>query len=175
MGNNPSGFSGPNKPVELVSWEDAQDFIGTLNASVSATGGPYRLPTESEWEYAYRAKTATRFYWGGDSMGAEIGDYAWYYGNSGYKTHKVGQKLPNSWGLYDMAGGVFEWCKDWYGDYPAGPVTDPQGAGPNLGARVVRGGCWKSFPLECRAAMRGGSVPDQRFTLIGFRLVRTED
>src|SRR6185295_12837821 len=104
MGDNPSNFKGANLPVEKVSWNDAQDFLLKLNAR---DGYTYRLPTEAEWEYACRAGSM------GDFAG-ELDDVAWYDKNSGSKTHPVGQKRPNVWGLYDMHGNVSEWCSDWY-------------------------------------------------------------
>jgi formylglycine-generating enzyme required for sulfatase activity len=174
MGSNPSNFINAIHPVENVSWLDAQIFIATLNASKAGFGGPYRLPTESEWERAYRAGTTTRFYWGDDPTETDIDDYAWYTSNSGGETHDVGEKLPNGWGLYDMAGNVSEWCQDWFDTYPAGPVTDPQG--PSSGTRrVLRGGAWNFSPGDCRAALRFGFSPIGGGVNIGFRLLRTQD
>jgi formylglycine-generating enzyme required for sulfatase activity len=173
-GTNPSDFSGSIKPVEEVSWDDAQVFIATLNAGKSAIGGPYRLPTESEWEYAYRAGTTTRFYWGEDDPPTAIDDYAWYTSNSSAASHNVGEKLPNAWGLYDISGNVWEWCQDWYDDYPAGPVTDPQGPASGL-YRVLRGGSWDLDPVGCRAAYRFNAPRGARNGNIGFRLLRTQD
>ena len=128
MGSNPSKFSGCGRcPVEKVAWEDAQVFIGRLNAR--SGGRRYRLPTEAEWEYAARAGTTTDTY-AGDVTEPHRNDpvvnrIAWYGENSGHRTQPVGQKAPNPWGLYDMLGNVFEWVQDWYGPYPGGAVTDP--------------------------------------------------
>jgi formylglycine-generating enzyme required for sulfatase activity len=117
MGNNPSGFqSGDDYPVENVSWNDVQAFIRKLNGMES--GVSYRLPTEAEWEYAARAGSRTRFYFGDDE--GRLKDYAWYDANSSLRTQPVGRKKPNAWGLYDMHGNVWEWCSDWFGSYPSG-------------------------------------------------------
>jgi formylglycine-generating enzyme required for sulfatase activity len=120
MGANPSTIKGENRPVETVSRTDAQDFLDKLNARND--GHRYRLPTEAEWEYAARAGS-TRPYAGA------LDDIAWYAGNSGDETHPVGQKKPNSWGLYDMEGNVREWVSDWYSRtyYSNSPATDPPG------------------------------------------------
>ena len=166
MGSNPSRFKdcGPNCPVETVSWNDAQGFIRRLN---SRSGGTrYRLPTEAEWEYAARAGT------GGDRYG-NLDAIAWYDGNSGDRTHPVGRKAPNAWGLYDMLGNVWEWVEDWSGDYPGGSVTDPRG--PRSGSdRGNRGGGWGSYAGGCRAPNRDLNSPGDRIILLGFRLLRTE-
>ena len=165
MGTNPSEFSGCGQcPVEEVSWEDAQEFIQLANA---ATGGNrYRLPTEAEWEYAARAGTT------GDRYG-NVDAIAWHRANSGNRPHPVGQKAPNAWGLHDMLGNVWEWVEDWYGDYPGGAVTDPQG--PAAGSyRVSRGGGWFFIARYGRASFRGIAEPGLRNGILGFRLLRTE-
>jgi formylglycine-generating enzyme required for sulfatase activity len=175
MGNNPSSFKdcGDNCPVENVSWDDIQDFIKKLNRKGEGT---YRLPTEAEWEYAARAGSQTAFS-NGDIAEKECGNdpnlskAGWYCGNAGGKTHEVGQKQPNAWGLYDMHGNVWEWCQDWYGNYPFGAVTDP--TGPDSGSsRVLRGGSWGSGARICRAARRSSSSPGYGGSNCGFRLVR---
>ena len=166
MGSNPSFFDecGPDCPVEGVSWEDVQEFIRKLNAAVGEER--YRLPTEAEWEYAARAGTS------GDRYG-NLDAIAWYDGNSGDRTHPVGRKAPNAWGLHDMLGNVFEWVEDWYGDYPGGSVTDPRG--PASGSeRVARGGGWLNFARNCRASSRDYNSPGYRDFYLGFRLLRTE-
>ena len=176
MGNNPSEFSGCGRcPVEKVSWEDVQVFMGRLNAR--SGGERYRLPTEAEWEYAARAGTTTDTY-AGDLTNPRGNDpvlngIAWYIGNSGDRTHPVGQKAPNGFGLHDMLGNVWEWVGDWYGDYPGGTVTDP--AGPGSGSRrVIHGGSWCYFARCCRSAFRNRILPGSRKFNLGFRLLRTE-
>ena len=156
MGNNPSKFSGCGRcPVENVSWNDVQAFIGKLNAKSGERR--YRLPTEAEWEYAARAGTSTDTYAGNltQKLGNDpvVNSIAWYKNNSGNRTHPVGQKAPNAFGLYDMLGNVWEWVGDWFGDYPGGAVTDP--TGPGLGSmRVYRGSSWDYYAMYCRSATR---------------------
>jgi len=169
MGSTPSHFKGPKNPVESVTWDAAQEFMRKLSQKENLT---YRLPTEAEWEYACRAGTTTEYYWGDDAGDRQIGDYAWYDGNSGGTTHPVGQKKPNAWGLYDMSGNVWEWCEDWSSAYPADKeAVDPIGAAGGS-ERVIRGGSWDLYALGCRSALRGGSSPSYRFYALGFRLVR---
>jgi formylglycine-generating enzyme required for sulfatase activity len=164
MGNNPAKFLGRKNPVENVSWYDAQEFVRRLNAKEGHNR--YRLPTEAEWEYAARAGTTGAYSFGDDE--GSLGRYAWYEGNSGKKTHPVGQKQPNAWGLYDMHGNVEEWVQDWYGNYSSSSVTDPKG--PSSGSdRVVRGGGWYNSAQLCRAAFRYGDSPDNRGSLGGSR------
>jgi formylglycine-generating enzyme required for sulfatase activity len=165
MGTNPSTFKGETNPVEIVSWNDATEFCKKLSEK---TRRAVRLPTEAEWEYACRAGTATAFSFG--DAGSALGDYAWYTSNSGSTTHPVGQKKPNAWGLYDMHGNVWEWCADWYGDYPKVAVTDPQGAASGA-SRVLRGGSWDYNPDVCRAAYRFNFSPVSRRNYgYGFRV-----
>ena len=171
-GTSPSHFTGDNRPVEMVSWNDiaaSGGFIEKLNTNNPGNG--FRLPTEAEWEYACRAGTTTRFYWGDDPSYSQIGNYAWYVDNSGSQTHDVGGKSPNAWGLYDMSGNVWDWCQDWWGSYAAGAVLDPQGASTGSG-RVVRGGNWSDGNI-CRSALRSLAGPDNRYPNAGFRLVRS--
>jgi len=174
MGQNPSYFKGEvtleaTVPVENVSWEDVQEFLRRLNAR---EGGPkYRLPTEAEWEYAARAGTSTAYSFGDSER--QLGEYAWYNDNAGGKTHPVGQKKPNTWGLYDMQGNVWEWVQDWYGKdtYTSAAVTDPQG--PASGSfRVYRGGGWYGTARNCRSADRFNVAPGGRYGSLGFRLLR---
>ena len=168
MGNKPSNFKGDNLPVEQVSWEDCQTFIGKLN---DLTGKRFRLPTEAEWEYAARGgKRSNHTQYSGSS---NIDDVAWYSGNSGSKTHPVKTKKPNEFGLYDMSGNVNEWCQDWYGSYSSNAQTNP--TGPDSGSyRVFRGGTWSIFGWFCRSSFRGNSSPGYRGYGLGFRLALSE-
>jgi len=180
IGSNPSGFPGDlNRPVESVSWLDATNYCARLTQQELAAGRipagtHFRLPTEAEWEYAARAGSSTRFSYGDDPGHTNLANYAWYASNSGNKTHPVGQKLPNAWGLYDMAGNVLEWCLDWYGPYPGGLETDPTGPSSNpIGVKVIRGGAWDGFESDCRSARRQteGVSPFITDFILGFRVV----
>ncbi len=167
MGENPSSFKGDDRPVEEVSWEDAQGFIRKLN---SLTGKSFRLPTEAEWEYAARGGQKGRGYTysGSDNLH----DVGWFEDNSGDETHPVGRKKANELGIYDMSGNVYEWCSDWYDDdyYEKSPRRNPQG--PATGSlRLYRGGGWFSSPGICRCAHRLYYFPGSRRNIIGFRLV----
>lgn len=166
MGSNPSQFSNcANCPVENVSWQDTQAFIAKLN---ELTGKQFRLPTESEWEFAARGGRKRQAY--AFSGSETIDAVGWYDKNSEDKTHPVGQKQPNQLGLYDMTGNVFEWCADLYGSYPyAGIVTDPQGAS-NGTRRVLRGGSWNYDAGSNRITYRANGMPDKHLSSIGFRL-----
>ena len=167
MGKNPSTFKSAKNPVEQVSWNDAVGFCKRLSAKIRR---PVRLPTEAEWEYACRGHTKTRFYFGEEDK--QLGDYAWHKGNSGDKTHPVGQKKPNEAGLHDMYGNVWEWCLDWYdkGYYAKAKPVDPRG--PKSGSvRVRRGGSWHHAPRYCRSAGRYDHHPNRRFYHLGFRVV----
>ena len=167
MGANPSKFKGEANPVETVSWEDATEFCKKLSEK---TRQAVRLPTEAEWEYACRAGSHTQFCFGDSTEG--LGEYAWYQNNSDMKTHPVGQKKPNAWGLYDMHGNLWQWCADWYGNYPKGAVKDPKGAASG-GERVLRGGCWINAADVCRCANRNHVIPVGRISYNGFRVVVT--
>ncbi len=177
MGNNPSHFQecGDDCPVELVSWNDCQEFIRRLNHL--EVGNRYRLPTEAEWEYACRAGSKMAFASGsitetGCGLEPNLATMGWYCGNSGKKPHPVARKKPNVFGLYDMHGNIWEWCEDWYGAYPSGHVTDP--TGPSSGAgRLLRGGGWHEDATDCRSALRVGRPPGSKAGTIGLRLVRT--
>jgi formylglycine-generating enzyme required for sulfatase activity len=173
MGSNPSRFKGEDLPVENVSWNDCLEFCRKLTERQRAAGRlpagvAYRLPTEAEWEYACRAGTTTRYYTG-DSE-SDLARAGWYDGNSGDRTHPVGQKVANAFGLYDMHGNVWEWCQDWYGPYGTANATDPRG--PQRGpGRVVRGGGWYYYARKCRSAYRNFCNPDNAYDFYGFRLV----
>ena len=176
MGSNPSYFSGcPACPVEQVSWDDVQVFLGYMNARGEGT---YDLPTEAQWEYAARAGSTTAFYNGGiTEMGTgydpNLDAIGWYAYNSGSETHPVAQKTPNAWGLYDMSGNVWEWCQDWYSNsyYESSPSTDPTGPSSGSYHRVVRGGSCISYTQYCRSAYRAGRKPNDWTSYLGFRLV----
>jgi len=180
MEGNPSSFTGNlNRPVEHVTWYEATNYCAALTAQERSAGRlpagwAYRLPTEAEWEYAARAGTTTRFSYGDDPGYAQLANYAWYWDNSGFQTHPVGQKQPNPWGLNDMYGNVWEWCWDRFGTYPGGSVTDPTGSGSGSD-RVLRGGGWGNVGQYCRSADRSRSTPDYRSNGIGFRAVLTAD
>ncbi len=170
-GNNPSHFKGDDSlPVEMVSWEDAQAFIATLNKK---SGQQYRLPTEAEWEYAARGGSQSKGYRYSGSN--DLKEVAWYDENSGKKTHPVGALKPNELGLFDMSGNVWEWCQDWYDEKyyetckKSGIVVNP--VGPDKGVlRVFRGGSWAGDPQSRRAACRFGNGPGGRDNGLGFRL-----
>jgi len=182
MGSNPSYFQSasaevplaqvPQRPVEQVSWNTVQGFL-------SQTG--MRLPTEAEWEYAYRADTITAFHgYTGQLSGiyadSLLGNIAWFNQQGGYQTRVVGGKLGNGFGLHDMSGNVWEWVNDWYDSnyYSTSPSVNPQGPGQSSGSsHVVRGGDWFNNSSYCRASRR---IPDPGFSyysLIGFRVART--
>ena len=168
MGDNPSWFKGDNLPVEQVSWEDCQTFIGKLNG---LTGKRFRLPTEAEWEYAARGgNRSNHTQYSGGSM---IYDVAWCRVNSGSKTHSVKKKKPNELGLYDMSGNVLEWCQDRYGSYGSNAQTNPTGPGSGSD-RVIRGGSWFNDDWFCRSPDRYGNSPGNRHNILGLRLALSE-
>ena len=149
------------------------DFLPVLNFQTSGSD-PWRLPSESEWEYACRAGTTTRYYWGDDLSETAIGDYAVYYLNYPGGTAEVGSKLPNAWNLYDMSGNVWEWCEDWYHDsYNGAPTDGSAWVSPSGEYRVLRGGSWYYDPGSCRSASRGNNYPSYTYPNLGFRLVRS--
>ncbi len=159
-------------PATHIAFDDALTFISRIKEH---TGLPVRLPREAEWEYAARAGSRTRYFWGDEDTGSEIGKYSWYYGNTGAKGLKspqpVGQKLPNNFGLHDMAGNVWEWCEDFYSEdyYRKSCWIDPKG--PVYGMkRVLRGGSWGDDPKYLGSAVRDSYYPYKRWYLNGFRL-----
>jgi formylglycine-generating enzyme required for sulfatase activity len=182
MGNNPSDFKGGRRPVENVSWYDAIKCANALsrkqglkevytidgeNVEADWSANGWRLPTEAEWEYAARA--GTDFKYSGSNNLDEVG---WYDDNSGDETHRVGEKKPNGWGLYDMSGNVFEWCWDWRGRYPSSKQTDPKG--PKTGSyRVCRGGSWSRDAESARVSCRDYNIPSRRRFNLGFRFSRS--
>jgi formylglycine-generating enzyme len=189
MGTNPSRWKGEKNPVEQLRWSDAVKFCNkrseleglqpcydmtTLKCNFDANG--YRLPTEAEWEYACRAGTTTAYFFG-DSP-AKVSDYAWFEKNSGGHPRPVGQKQPNPWGLYDMAGNVWEWCNDFYkvDYYQESPRENPRG--PNEGQnKVLRGGAWRFSADNCRSGYRYNESPGYSdvcfgYDIYGFRCVR---
>jgi formylglycine-generating enzyme required for sulfatase activity len=172
MGGNPSEFKGPKNPVEQVSWGECQLCAEKLTEIEKEAGsspkGEYRLPSEAQWEYACRAGTTSGWFFGENEQGLD--DYGWYIKNSEGKTHPIGQKKPNAWGLYDVCGNVWEWCADWYDDnyYKVSPRNDPPG--PTSGsARVGRGGGWSRDAGFCRSAYRSYIEPGPRRGNLGFR------
>ena len=164
MVSNPSYFSGSQRPVERVSWNDCQEFITQLN---QLTGKNFRLPTEAEWEYAARGGDNSQGYkYSGSNT---IGNVAWYCDNSNSQTHNVKTKSPNELGIYDMSGNVLEWCQDWYGNYSSGSQTNP--TGPSSGSyRVGRGAGWDGIAAYCRVSCRDGIIPGSRYYFLGLRL-----
>lgn len=161
MGRNPSYRLQDSLPVERVTWEEAEDFCKEI-------GG--RLPTEAEWEYAARAGSASEYYWGTGNPA----DYAWFRENSEDRTQKVGMKKPNGWGLHDMAGNVFEWVQDWYGDYSSQGLENPRG--PEAGTvKVIRGASWYSERGNLGLASRYNNRPGFRNFKVGFRCARDAD
>jgi formylglycine-generating enzyme required for sulfatase activity len=173
VGGDPSHYKGPKNPVESVSWEDCQMFLRRLNAKKGEQGGKFVLPTEAQWEYACRAGSTTKYFFGDDEK--QLPEYAWFNENAGSKTHPVGERKPNAWGLYDMQGNVLQWCQDRYdynnGYYANSPTDDP--TGPATGAdRVNRGSSWYWSAANCRSASRGGFVPDRPDIFVGFRVAR---
>jgi formylglycine-generating enzyme required for sulfatase activity len=186
MESNPSQFKGDTLPVENVTWYEAVEFCNMLSLQEGLTpaykvtkkavtcdfnANGYRLPTEAEWEYAAKGGNKDYLvfrYSGGD----KLDEVAWHYGNSGNKTHPVGTKAPNSLGIYDMSGNVWEWCWDLFGSYSSRDQADPKG--PSRGAtRVRRGGAWYFGGPFLRSSVRGDFLPGNRSSYLGFRVCRS--
>ena len=170
MGSNPSRNLGDDLPVQNVSWDDVQQFLQRLNQK---TGKNYRLPTEAEWEYAARGGAAqtSQFRYSGS---AELTDVGWFAGNSESTPHAVGTKQPNSLGIYDMSGNVWEWCSDLYGMYTDKDQKDPKGADKGM-ARIVRGGCYAAMDKQCRVSTRKNLYQGGKDFATGFRLAMDDD
>jgi formylglycine-generating enzyme required for sulfatase activity/serine/threonine protein kinase/WD40 repeat protein len=173
MSSNPSRFKDdPNRPVEMVSWDEAVEFCRRLSEQPEekAAEAVYRLPTEAEWEYACRAGTTTRYSFGDDA--ALLGQHGWWRANSQECPHSVGRLRPSDWGLYDMHGNVWEWCADWYGTgyYANSAIDAPPGSSSGM-SRLQRGGSWmEPIPVCFRCACRFRHPPDHRSGEIGFRV-----
>ena len=188
-GKNPSRFTGMQHPVERISWYDAIRFCGKINEEIkelnnsellkfnvlkekeldsfglNPTSLGFRLPTESEWEYAARGNKVYKY------SGSDILDLVgWYYENSGHETKPVGRKFPNTFGLYDMSGNVLEWCWDWYGEYNKNELNNPVGA-KSGSYRVLRGGSWFIDAIRCEVAYRNDDFPRNSYYITGFRII----
>ncbi len=200
MGENPSEYPSPQRPVENVSWHDAIAFIERINQM--NPGLNLDLPTEAQWEYACRAMTQTATYVGelkilGENNAPQLDEIAWYGGNSGHGyeleegfdsrdwpekqydhskagSREVGQKRPNDWGMHDMLGNVREWCRDSLRDYQARAEQDPVGTEEKESRRVLRGGSWRSYARLLRAAFRVDDLPEYRSDYVGFRCARVQ-
>ncbi|MEY4690551.1 MAG: hypothetical protein RIT19_876 [Verrucomicrobiota bacterium] len=168
MGRNPSHGKAPDQPVNQVAWKEAQEYCRRLTEmhrtrGIIPEGWEWDLPTEAQWEYACRAGTTGAF-------AGNLGDIAWIESNSDGRTHPVKTRQPNAWGLHDLHGNVWEWCRDWYGDYPTNTVHDP--TGPSAGTfRCYRGGSRIYGARRARSAIRGAMTPELRGDYLGFRAV----
>ena len=177
MGLNPSHFTGlSNHPVEKVSFVAASNYCVKVTAQERGQGHlpegfEYRLPTEAEWEFACRAGSTNRFYFGPTPEGGDA--HAWTAENCEATTHPVGAKKPNAWGLHDMHGNVWEWCSDWFEPYPAKPLTDPTGPATNgtNKYKVFKGGGWNQDLQYAGASSRFMMSPSNGIHFVGFRIV----
>ena len=163
-----------NRPVMGVTWQEAQAYVAWLNGKVQWRGGAgkYRLPSEAEWEYAARAGTSTRFWWGDDDGG--LATFAWFFDNAGTQTHPVGMKPANPFGLFDMLGNVAQWTADCYANpFSSAAASGGAASGPSSCIHVSRGGGWNNRPKDLRVAARNGGGPDYQNISLGFRLART--
>jgi formylglycine-generating enzyme required for sulfatase activity len=177
MGNSPSYFRDSKRPVENVSWIEAQVFLHKLNAleKIDKSTCLYRLPTEAEWEYAVRAGTTTSYFFGNDE--SILTEYAWFLENSGLETHDVGLKKPNPCGLYDTYGNVGEWVQDeFHINYKGAPSNgrtwENTFSNMSIPVRVRKGGGWNGNAGNCRSAERLFAEQDKRLNSLGFRVVR---
>lgn len=162
---------GDTYPIYYVSWNECENFVIRMNELDSEY--TYRLPTESEWEYACRAGSQTKYYWSDDDSESKMDIYCWYDENSNSWIHPVGQKEPNEWGLYDMTGNVFEWCEDSYNDsYDTAPIDGTARIDTESESRIYRGGSINSSVYYCRSAYRGAVSYYVSHSDVGFRLVR---
>ena len=169
MEHNPSRFKGRNNPVENISWHDAQEYVAQLSQK---TGKTYRLLSESEWEYAARAGTNTLYSFGDDL--SDLEQYAWFDGNSQERTHPVGQKQPNGFGLYDMHGNVWEWVADCYNaSYHGAPNNGEAWISESCKYLLSRGGSWDDIPYHLRSGFRARDALDYTNDNLGFRVART--
>lgn len=169
MGNNPSRYQHPQRPVDQVTWFDVQRFVTRLNQMEGTT--KYRLPSEAEWEYAARAGSSGRYFFGDESKRLE--EYAWYGHLQNVGTKIVGSKAANNWGLYDMYGNVWEWVSDcWRPNYQDAPADGRVWPGGDCSVRVVRGGGWDSAVDYVGSSVRGSYAPDLNDAANGFRLAR---
>ena len=158
-GEEPAKFKGHNRPVERVTWHEAREYCEKVNK---------RLPTEAEWEYAARAGSTTKFYWGDKSDVS----FSWTAKNARSRSHLVGQKKPNAFGLYDMSGNVWEWVADWYEENSYSKKSEANPKGPAAGTgKVMRGGSWYTHPNYSRSTYRAQNDPTVKYTDIGFRCV----
>jgi formylglycine-generating enzyme required for sulfatase activity len=178
IGKNPSKWKGPRNSVEMVSWEEANDFCAKVTVELRkrkliGEKEVIRLPSEAEWEYACRAGTTTAYGFGDDPK--DLGDYAWFKGNAAGNDPPVGRKKPNAWGLYDMHGYVWEWCADaWQPSHKdADAEGKPRAPGPETKQFVIRGGSWADDADKARSAFRAGRDRGSRSDAVGFRCVRS--
>ena len=169
MDYNPSEHKREDLPVEHVSWDDVQRFVKKLNETEGTD--KYRLPSEAEWEYACRAGTTTKYFFGDDD--SKLKEYAWYYKNSSRRTNPVAQKKPNSWGLYDMYGNVWEWILDrFHHNYVGAPSDGSAWEDGDSSAHIIRGGSYKSGNFDCQSADCDSAASNCNELSVGFRLVR---
>ena len=168
MGTLPSNFKGRSLPVERISWVEAQEFVKKLSEK---TGKPYRLPSEAEWEYAARAGSQAAYSFGDNK--SELSLFGWFSNNANYQTHPVGKKSPNTFGLFDMNGNVWEWVHDCYNsNYVGAPADGSAWVVESCPKRVLRGGSWQSFSQYLRSADRHNETATNRYQDFGFRVAR---